>query len=48
LSVGYSGAACVAGLLELMKHPAEAAALGLDRDSRVLVFGTEAASPAAV
>jgi len=41
LNVGYSGAAGVAGLLELMKHPAEAAALGLDRESRVLVFGTE-------
>jgi diaminopropionate ammonia-lyase len=41
LSVGYSGAAGVAGFMELMRCPDEAAALGLNRDSRVLVFGTE-------
>jgi diaminopropionate ammonia-lyase len=41
LSVGYSGAAGVAGFMELMRCPDEAPALRLNRDSRVLVFGTE-------
>jgi diaminopropionate ammonia-lyase len=41
LTVGYSGAAGVAGLMELMGRPDEAAPLGLNRDSSVLVFGTE-------
>jgi diaminopropionate ammonia-lyase len=42
LNVGFSGAAGVAGLMELMGDPARAASLGLGRESVVLVFGTEA------
>lgn len=43
LNVGYSGGAGLAGLLEIMSRPAQAASLKLNPDSRVLVFGTEAA-----
>lgn len=41
LNVGISGAAGMAGLIEIMKHPELAAALHLDASARVLVFGTE-------
>jgi diaminopropionate ammonia-lyase len=41
LNVGVSGAAGVAGLVELLKHPESAAILGLHAASRILVFGTE-------
>jgi diaminopropionate ammonia-lyase len=41
VSVGYSGAAGLAGLLEVMRRPEQASALGLNANSRVLVFGTE-------
>jgi diaminopropionate ammonia-lyase len=43
LSVGLSGAAGYAGLEETLKHPEVAAMLGLGKESRVLVFGTEQA-----
>jgi len=39
--VGVSGAAGLAGLVELLKHTGAARLLGLGADSRVLVFGTE-------
>lgn len=41
LNVGVSGAAGVAGLVELVSHSGIAAALGLDVNARVLAFGTE-------
>ena len=41
LDVGVSGAAGLAGLIELLKHADAARLLGLGADSRVLVFGTE-------
>lgn len=41
INAGVSGAAGLAGLSEVMKIPALAAALRLDAGSRVLVFGTE-------
>jgi len=41
LSVGISGAAGYAGLVELLRHTQDASMLGLKADSRVLVFGTE-------
>ncbi len=44
LDVGVSGAAGFAGLIELLKHPEAASILGLQEDSRVLVFGTEQGS----
>ncbi len=44
LNIGLSGVAGLAGLHALMtSEPAAAARLGLDRDARVLLFGTEAA-----
>lgn len=43
LNVGVSGAAGVAGLIELLRHREAAAILGLGTDSKVLVFGTEQA-----
>ncbi len=43
LNVGHSGSAGLAGLLEIMSHPSAAASLELNPNSRVLVFGTEAA-----
>jgi threonine dehydratase len=46
IDVGASGAASLAGLLEVMKHPAVRERLELRSEARVLVFGTEAgASP---
>lgn len=45
LDVGISGAAGVAGLIEIARLPAARKALRLDRASRVLVFGTEAGAP---
>jgi diaminopropionate ammonia-lyase len=42
-SVGLSGAAGVAGLMALMDSKTEAASLNLNGNSRVWVFGTEAA-----
>ena len=44
LNVGYSGAAGVAGLFEVMSKKACRDALQLNAGSRVLVFGTEAGS----
>jgi len=41
VDVGVSGAAGLAGLVELLKHTGAARLLGLGADSRVLVFGTE-------
>jgi diaminopropionate ammonia-lyase len=41
LNVGISGAAGYAGLVELLRHTPDASMLGLNADSRVLVFGTE-------
>ncbi len=41
LDVGYSGAAGVAGLMAAIADPEVAAALRLDRASRILTFGTE-------
>lgn len=41
LDVGVSGAAGLAGLTELLKHTEAAGMLGLGRESRILVFGTE-------
>jgi diaminopropionate ammonia-lyase len=41
LNVGVSGAAGVAGLIEVLKHAEVASILGLRGNSRVLVFGTE-------
>lgn len=43
LDVGVSGAAGVAGLLQLHRHAEFAAAVGLDSQSRVLTIGTEEA-----
>jgi len=43
LDVGVSGAAGVAGLIELQRSSELAAMLGLDAAARVLVFGTEQA-----
>jgi diaminopropionate ammonia-lyase len=45
LSAGVSGAAGLAGLLGLLAHAEAASILGIDRQSRILVFGTEQASP---
>lgn len=47
LDVGVSGAAGMAGLIEVMASPAARAVLGLDGASRVLLFGTEGAPPKA-
>lgn len=41
LDVGISGAAGLAGLVALLEHGEAARVLGLDADSKVLVFGTE-------
>jgi diaminopropionate ammonia-lyase len=41
LDVGYSGAAGVAGLMAAITDPELAAALRLDKASRILTFGTE-------
>jgi diaminopropionate ammonia-lyase family len=41
LDVGYSGAAGVAGLMAAITDPEVAAALRLDKASRILTFGTE-------
>ncbi len=41
LDVGYSGAAGVAGLMAAIADPEVAAALRLDKESRILTFGTE-------
>ena len=41
LDVGYSGAAGVAGLMAAIADPEVAAAIGLDKASRILTFGTE-------
>jgi diaminopropionate ammonia-lyase len=41
LDVGYSGAAGVAGLMATITDPEVAAALRLDKASRILTFGTE-------
>jgi diaminopropionate ammonia-lyase len=46
VNVGYSGAAGVAGLIELMRHNDHKEALQLNDQSRILVFGTEAGSVA--
>jgi diaminopropionate ammonia-lyase len=46
LDVGVSGAAGMAGLIELLEHKELAALLQLNTSSRVLVFGTEQAIPA--
>ncbi|MGH8202263.1 MAG: diaminopropionate ammonia-lyase [Steroidobacteraceae bacterium] len=43
IDVGISGAAGVAGLVELLQHPETARLLGLGPEARVLVFGTESA-----
>lgn len=45
LDVGVSGAAGVAGLIELLKHGELATLLQLNASSRVLVFGTEQGTP---
>jgi diaminopropionate ammonia-lyase len=45
LDVGVSGAAGVAGLIELLEHKELATLLQLNASSRVLVFGTEQATP---
>lgn len=44
VNVGYSGAAGVAGLIELMRQKDHREALQLNRESRILVFGTELGS----
>jgi diaminopropionate ammonia-lyase len=41
LDVGVSGAAGVAGLMQLCKYPDFAEVVGLDKSSRILTFGTE-------
>jgi diaminopropionate ammonia-lyase len=41
LDVGYSGAAGIAGLMAAIADPQVAAALRLDKTSRILTFGTE-------
>jgi diaminopropionate ammonia-lyase len=43
VDVGVSGAAGVAGLIEIARHPAARRALRLDASSNILVFGTEGA-----
>jgi threonine dehydratase len=48
LDIGVTGAASVAGATELLRRPDLAALVGLDAQSRVLVFGTEAGAPAAI
>jgi diaminopropionate ammonia-lyase family len=48
LDIGVTGAASLAGLIELMGQPQMAALLGLDATSRVLGFGTEAGPPKAL
>jgi len=45
LDIGVTGAASLAGAMELLKRPDLAALVGLDAESRVLVFGTEAGPP---
>ncbi|MEO8779863.1 MAG: diaminopropionate ammonia-lyase [Rhodanobacter sp.] len=45
IDVGPSGAASLAGLLEVTKHQAVREHLKLGPDARVLVFGTEAGAP---
>lgn len=47
LDIGVTGAASLAGAMELLKRPDLAALIGLDAESRVLVFGTEAGPPRA-
>ena len=44
LNVGYSGAAGVAGLIEVMKQNEYTESLRLNSESRILVFGTEIGS----
>jgi threonine dehydratase len=44
LNVGYSGAAGLAGLIEIMRRKDHRDALQLTDESRVLVFGTEMGS----
>jgi len=48
LDIGVTGAASLAGAMELLKRPDLAALVGLNAESRVLVFGTEAGPPAAM
>jgi len=45
LDIGVTGAASLAGAMSLLKRPDLAALVGLDAQSRVLVFGTEAGPP---
>lgn len=45
LDIGVTGAASFAGASELLKRPDLAALVGLNAQSRVLVFGTEAGPP---
>jgi diaminopropionate ammonia-lyase len=45
LDIGVTGAASLAGAVELLKRRKLAGLLGLDAESRVLVFGTEAGPP---
>jgi len=45
LDIGVTGAASLAGAMELLKRPALAELVGLNAESRVLVFGTEAGPP---
>lgn len=46
LDVGLSGVAGLAGLIALMDAPRRAAELGLGKDARVLIIGSEGAPPA--
>jgi diaminopropionate ammonia-lyase len=48
LDIGVTGAASLAGAFELLKRPDLAALIGLNAESRILVFGTEAGPPAAM
>jgi diaminopropionate ammonia-lyase len=45
LDIGVTGAASLAGAVELLKRPDLATLVGLNAESRVLVFGTEAGPP---
>ena len=48
LDIGVTGAASLAGAIELLKRPDLAALVGLNGESRVLVFGTEAGPPRSI
>jgi len=45
LDIGVTGAGSLAGVFELLARPDLAALVGLDRNARILAFGTEAGPP---